>query len=134
YRQGFFKSTDCGDTWFRVDTIHSPPDVRSLAITPTTPQVIYAGGYNWGVATSRDEGITWRYGEGSGSDTVATFAIDPVNPSTVYAGYYILDVPDCCYGGGVRKSLDGGNTWSGSGLGQTSVTSLAVDPVNPLIL
>jgi photosystem II stability/assembly factor-like uncharacterized protein len=51
---------------------------------------------------------------------IPALAIDPLTPTTLYAG---------TYGGGVFKSMDGGVSWSASGLTNiyTSVTALAID-------
>ena len=48
-------------------------------------------------------------------------AVDPADPATVYAG---------CRGGGVKRSDDGGETWSDCALPEADVFSLAVSPAD----
>ena len=54
-----------------------------------------------------------------------SLAIDPQATTTVYAG---------TYGGGVFKSMDGGASWSPTGLTNIYVLSLAIDPQSPTTL
>src|SRR6185369_5690629 len=46
--------------------------------------------------------------------------IDPAAPATVYAG-----------GSGVSKSINGGTSWTATGLAHSGVHALAIDPVTP---
>jgi photosystem II stability/assembly factor-like uncharacterized protein len=71
-----------------------------------------------------DETNAWIGPDGG---TVVSVVFDPQNPDTVYAG---------TYGGGVFKSLNGGDTWQAAnqGLGNRYVLSLAVDPQNPEVI
>jgi hypothetical protein len=57
----------------------------------------------------------------------APVTIDPTNPQTLYVG---------SEGGGVFKSLDGGDHWFAvnSGLGDLSVWGLVIDPDNSAVL
>jgi hypothetical protein len=75
---GLYKSTDGGATWnfihngsanaadctgsiteFNNGAICSPRGVRSLALDPTNPEIVYAGSYARGIWRSRDGGATW---------------------------------------------------------------------------
>lgn len=95
--------------------------IGALAINPTTPTTLYAGGGS-DVYRSTDGGNTWS-ALGSGFNNVYALAIDPQTPTTLYAGTY----------GGVFKSTNSGNTWSAVNTGLTSVYaySLAIDPQTP---
>ena len=70
------------DTWTSVG-----PDggtVQALAVHPTTPDVLYAGGVN-GLFKSVDGGGTWWRAEaGLGSRTIGSLAVLP--SSEVFAG------------------------------------------------
>ncbi|HEV2752370.1 MAG TPA: hypothetical protein VGV36_00905, partial [Solirubrobacteraceae bacterium] len=48
-------------------------------------------------------------------------AVDPADPATIYAG---------CRGGGVKRSDDGGESWSDCALPEPDVFSLAVSPAD----
>jgi len=64
-----------------------------------------------------DRGSTWRtLGAISG---VYAVAIDPASPSTLYAATRH----------GIRKSTDGGESWTAAGLTDKSISVLAVDPM-----
>ncbi len=65
--------------------------------------------------------------KGLAGKQIYALAIDPMNPSTIYAG---------SYGGGVFKSVDGGDSWNAvnNGLTSTSIWSLAINPQNPSIV
>ena len=95
---GAFKSSDGAATWA---TLPSGPDIVRIAVHPSNPRVLYAGGMS-AVFKSRDGGATWRrvlhFRNGHWA---LALAIDPHAPSTVYAGT----------GGGVFKTSDGGRHW-----------------------
>jgi hypothetical protein len=121
-----FKSTDAGATWSNSS---SPVDwdVSLLVMDPTSPKVLYAGSSDtyWeqgGIVLqkSTDSGATWN-----GSATlIASFgwAINPTNPQTIYAP---------SENNGLFKSTNGGANWSATGLSNTSVSAVAIDPLNP---
>lgn len=72
--------------------------VRSLAVAPFAPEVIYAGSPS-GVWKSIDAGVNWvRVAEGE----VHQIALDPTRPGHVAA----------IGGGGIRISRDSGSTWN----------------------
>jgi photosystem II stability/assembly factor-like uncharacterized protein len=64
------------------------------------------------------------YGLGAMSGRVNAVAVDPTNPLRIYAG---------AAGGGVWRSLDGGQTWTliTPGLPHLQISSLAIDPAHP---
>ncbi len=64
--------------------------------------------------------------QGPGGGYVYALAIDPATPATLYAG-------TAFDGGGVYKSTDGGETWTGKGAGLpgSGVYALAIDPAIP---
>ena len=66
---------------------------------------------------------TWK-AIGPEGRKIYAVAIDPSNTSTIYAG-----TDD-----GVFKSTDGGESWSATGLTNTNVNALAIDPANHSII
>jgi photosystem II stability/assembly factor-like uncharacterized protein len=122
-----FRSSDSGDTWVRADSGLSNSRVRSLAIDPATPSILYAGTYR-GVFRTRDSGETWEAANVGLPEEgwVKAIAIDPANPSTIYAGGL----------SGVSCSRDSGDSWETltNEFPDLSINALAIDPENPSTL
>jgi photosystem II stability/assembly factor-like uncharacterized protein len=102
--------------------------VSALAIDPQNPRTVYAGVYKGGAFKSTDGGASWRP-VGLKDLTVSKVTLDPSNPRTVYAGT----------GGGVFKSVHGGEPWASiaKGIiwsGARIVDALALDPHHPQIV
>jgi len=132
---GVFASADEGEHWSASGAgLETCPSITALIVDPRDG-VLYAGTARYGLAAlqcgavfrSRDAGRTWtitplrdRY--------VTSLAVDPSSPEIVYAGASrpAPEYPE----GGVFRSTDGGETWErlGSGLPQTGVTALALEP------
>src|SRR5262249_951158 len=115
------KSIDAGVTWSPVH----PDATVSVAIDPTTPSIVYVGGYGH-ISKTTNGGATWTLVAGSGlpaTDTPIFGAIDPAAPATLYAGT----------SGGVVKSIDAGVTWSGT-LSGLDTQARVIDPTNPAVI
>ena len=131
------RSLDSGKTWEAYDL--NPP-ANGVGAGPAG--TVYAGtGIDAGgiLYKSGDLGRSWSSMRLSDAfDSTGLIAVDPVSPDTVYAasihapaGVGSLFHPY----GELRKSIDGGQTWTSLdqgdplGLGQGSVSALALDPV-----
>lgn len=124
--RGVFKSTNSGATWRGINTGQNGANVNVLRIDPATNTTVYAG-TDQGVFKTTNSGATWT-GINSGFNqglVINTLVIDPLTTSTVYAGLGF---------GGVFKSTNGGANWSSTGLTNTNIKTLAIDPSNPSIL
>jgi photosystem II stability/assembly factor-like uncharacterized protein len=126
---GAFQSSDGGATWQAIDgtlpNALANSDVRSLAVDPANPSLLYAGTNGGGIFQSTDAGASWTASNnGLTNLAVQTVVLAPTNPAVLYAG---------TNGGGVFQSTDGGASWSArnNGLTNTNVHSLAVDPATP---
>jgi photosystem II stability/assembly factor-like uncharacterized protein len=100
YSAGLIKSIDGGATWNTTGlsyNLNNLRTIRSILLYPDNPQVIFASTSN-GLQKSIDAGVTWMQVL-SGSHYSVTF--NPQNAQTMYA-----------ISGAVRKSTDGGNTWT----------------------
>jgi photosystem II stability/assembly factor-like uncharacterized protein len=73
--RGMFKSSDGGHTWTAIDSgFTSPVLIRSLAIDPTHPEIVYAGTEGGGMYKTTDGGGSWRVIGASGQAAVSTAA------------------------------------------------------------
>ena len=137
YSGGVFKSTDASATWRATGLATGPDTIFSigaiaLAIDPVTPTTLYAVTNDGGVAKSTDAGATWA--ATSLTTRVAALAIDPTSPATLYAGrhgFNIFSTQRAALGGGVFKSTDAGTTWSATGLVDTWIVAVVLDPTTP---
>ena len=100
--------------------------IAALAISPSSPNIVYAGSWGGGLYKSPDGGGTWAWkSQGLLNQTVVSIAVDPTDPSIAYAG---------TYRGKVFKTADGGESWFLSSEGiqeQAIVYSTVIDPGNP---
>jgi photosystem II stability/assembly factor-like uncharacterized protein len=150
YGNGVYKSTDAGKTWTHLglDETHH---IGKVAVDPRNPNIVfvaaigklYAANPERGVFRSNDGGRTWKKVLGPNSDVGAVeVVIDPANSRVVYAGLWNARRPPWYTysptngpGGGIWKSVDGGDTWKQltTGLPTTSIgrTGLAISPANP---
>jgi len=120
--QNLYKSTDAGATWSRLGGISR---IRTFTLDPRTPSLLYAA-TNDGFLRSQDGGGTWvviNASEAGGN----WIAIDPQTPTTLYMTMF----PE-----GLRKSLDGGITWSAAAPGGEGFQPdiLAIAPSAPQTL
>jgi photosystem II stability/assembly factor-like uncharacterized protein len=122
---------------------------RSLAISPSDPNIIYVGSEGNGIFKSTDGGNTWTWqrkgllymaGEIIQPPEYAEtydIAIDPQDPSKAYAAFATSpgpaegDYPSC--NGGFYRTSNGGATWERSvkGLQNGAGGAVALDPNNP---
>ena len=135
---GVFKSTDGGATWQNSSSGLIDLYIQSMAIDPKNPDTVYAGMYKYGVYKSTDGGLTWSAtGPGLNQDAIVyDLQVDPQTPDILYAGtrrWTLVFTWQPPWGGGVYKSIDGGDSWTvqNNGLTEDWVYSLAIDPTNP---
>ena len=114
---GVFKSTDGGGNWTDSNAGISATDVRKIAIDPSDPETLYAIGGSR-LFKSTDGAANWNLSLADANSV----AVDPKDRSTIYAGSRLTPT-------GVRKSTDGGATWSqiNNGLQFQNVVDLTVD-------
>jgi photosystem II stability/assembly factor-like uncharacterized protein len=112
---GLFRSTDGGASW-SVRGVGLPDgSFDALAVSPTTPGLLYAG--TFGVYRSTNGGASWTAG-GSGPEWVSGLAIEP-HSGALYAAAT----------NGIFKSADRGRTWSRQF--DLATTTVVVDPATP---
>ncbi len=119
--------------------------VNSVQFDPANSNIIYMGSPDGGVWKSLDAGVTWAPKfDSQPTLSVGDIAIDPTNSKVVYVATsdpfgYGVPFWGGTYSVGVRKSADGGNTWTATGLhwsvGQNrTIRRLVIHPSNGNIL
>jgi photosystem II stability/assembly factor-like uncharacterized protein len=122
---GVFKTSNDGETWSPTTAL-GKFGVRTLAVDPKNPQIVYANPFNDGLYRTSNGGDSWDFLSNLG--VVVTVAVDPVDPATVYA---------VSNGTGVFRSSDSGSTWTPINNGLPFLEflgRLAIDPANPSTL
>lgn len=117
---GAFKSTDGGQSWFRINNGIPARNVGRLILDPNYPSTLYAGsvtrcGRAGGVFKSTDAGGNWML-MGLGGQSIGSLKIDPIHSNIIYVST----------ARGVLKSADGGKSWFETGLDRQAL--LAIDP------
>jgi photosystem II stability/assembly factor-like uncharacterized protein len=132
------RSTDGGSSWQREGSPGLVCVSGGLAVAPSSPEVLYAGGsgkspapylckppFSTRVARSGDGGATWTDASaGLPLEVASSLAVDPGNPDVVYVS--IAPGAALPEGDGVWKSTDGGQTWSRAGAGLAGRTASAL--------
>lgn len=124
--EGIYRSDDRGESFERLDSPLNDYDVWSIAIDPAEPDTLFAGCRPGAVFRSRDGGLHWeklsaQFAENCdnvGIPRVLTLAIDPTDHRVVWAGAEV---------DGIRRSLDGGDTW-------TKIDSLAEPDIHFMVV
>ncbi len=128
---GFIYSEDAGayDTWINeYDEVLHHDTVFSIAVNAQDGNMLYAGTKSCGVYKSTDNGDNWTQTVLNDKD-VNALTIDFDYPDTLYAG------SENPYG--IRKTIDGGDTWIpvNNGLGNyLYIQDLEIDPSEPTIV
>ena len=148
--QGMFKSLDGGHSWQRIG-LQDSQQIGRILVDPGNPEVLlvaalghpYGPNEMRGVFRSIDGGTSWQRTLYRDRDTGAIdLAAEPGNPSIVYAALWqtrrppwSVYPPSSGPGGGLYKSVDGGQTWtslSGRGLPEKpGRIGIAISPADP---
>jgi hypothetical protein len=120
---GLYRSLDEGLRWHarnRGIELSKSGSILSVAVSPSSPSVLYAGSDEAGVFKSTDGAANWVPMNGGLTNLdVRALAVDPVVSSRVYAGT----------GAGVFVSDDGASSWVSYGPG-AGISQLALDPAD----
>ena len=142
---GVFKSIDYGRTWQPIFDDQPTASVGTIAVAPSSPNVIYVGSGEGlhrpdlsvgdGVYKSTDAGRTWAHlGLGDGQQ-IPQIAVDPKNPDRVFVA-----VGGHPYGPneerGIYRSIDGARTFEKVLYRDENVgaSDVQIDPGNPQIV
>ena len=125
YGDGVYRSLDGGRHWENMG-LKSSEHIAKILVDPRNSQVVFvaAQGPLWkeggdrGLFKSADAGKTWKAVLTVDVHTgVTDVVMDPRNPDVLYAATYqrrrhVWGMVDGGPGGGIHKSLDGGQTWT----------------------
>jgi photosystem II stability/assembly factor-like uncharacterized protein len=141
---GVWKSIDGGLSFDPIFDDQPEASVGSIAVAPSDPNVVYAGGgeanirgnvaIGHGLYKSTDAGKTWTQ-VWKNLGQVGTIAVHPTNPDIAFAA--VLGSP---FGPGkergVYRTIDGGRTWQQvlAKDADTGASDVAIDPNNPRII
>src|SRR5580658_3526973 len=143
---GIWKTEDGGISWLNVsDGFVNTGSVGALAVSPSNPDIVYAGmgeacvrgdaSYGDGVYKSTDAGKTWTHVGLEATRSIARVRVHPKNPDLVYVAAF-GDPWGPSAERGVYRSKDGGRTWKKIlfRTEQAGAIDLLMDPVNPDVL
>jgi photosystem II stability/assembly factor-like uncharacterized protein len=144
---GVWRTTDGGTSWNNIsDGWFKTGSVGAIAVSPSDPNVIYAGmgehcvrdvtvSHGDGVYKSTDGGKTWNQIGLPKTRHISSVQIHPENPEIVYVG--AQGSPWGTHAErGVYRSKDGGKNWTLvlHTNNSSGVNDLVMDPGNPRIL
>ena len=108
---GVYRSRDHGRVFEHIESPMDRYDVWKIAIDPVDPNIVFAGTRPGGLFRSTDGGTRWEQLGVDMADEcpnvrvprVTALTVDPTDHRVVWAGVEV---------DGVRRSTDGGDTWS----------------------
>ena len=107
---GFYISSDGGKRWEGFPIVpgsQAPEQVKTIALDPWKPRILYAGVTHRGIYKSSNGGKTWSPANGEPADILASaevfdIKLDTRRPDVLYAAVSGL---------GIIRSTDDGNSW-----------------------
>lgn len=124
---GVYQSRDGGQSFERLESPMNALHVWKIAFDPSDPDTIFAGTRPAALYRSRDGGRSWDKLAAEMAEEcpnvrvprVTALAVDPQDPKIVWAGVEV---------DGVRRSLDGGDSWTriGGGLDDPDIHDVTV--------
>ncbi len=112
--QGFRKSAT-GWRWLSLGPNNIAGRMRSMALDPSAPEIIYAGSAGGGIWKSGNSGRDWQVLDDLLPNLrIGTIAVDPFDGQNVLAGCgegYVAWQGGAAFGRGMYSSSDAGATW-----------------------
>jgi len=142
---GVWRTDDAGNTWTSLFDRGGSSAIGAIAIAPSNPDVIYAGGgqpeprydvqAGRGVYRSSDGGKTWSDVGLHDTRYIGRIWVSPTDPDLVLVGA-VGSFFGASEARGVYRSTDGGRTWSHplAPGGFTGVNDIVAEPRNSQVL
>lgn len=142
---GVWKTVDGGLSWKAIFEKEPIASIGAVALAPSNPNQVWVGTGEFnprndvitgkGVFFSPDAGQTWKSMGLENAGQITDIAVHPTNPNIVYVGV-LGHVWGPNQERGVYRTTDGGKTWDKVLYvnDTTGVSSLVMDPTNPLVL
>jgi photosystem II stability/assembly factor-like uncharacterized protein len=111
--------------------------VNAVAYSPANPQVMFLASAGGGLWRTLDGGQHWNPRSDTWDNTKISSVAISSDGNTVYVGTGDFDGGRSAYGFGIKKSTNGGESWTGmlkTELKGYSVHRIIIDPDNPLIV
>lgn len=122
---GIYRTSDGGQQWAASVTGDPFLEDVPLAISHVTSNKLFAGSDVQGVYASTDAGQTFTPASEGMNLFVRGLAISTQQPDVLFAG---------SLGGGIFRSIVGGNNWTNQGLDDRNVFSVAINPQDDAIV
>ncbi len=112
-----WKTTNRGDTWTKVSTFNHVDKIRSIAIAPSDPNVIYVAGtyYMWKSTTGGEPFVKVTGNVPDDTNAMAYISVKHDDPQTAWVAVSGFSGP------GVYETIDGGTTWTNISSGMPKI-------------
>ena len=117
-----WKTTDRGNSWAKISSMNSSNKIRSMAIAPSNPQVLFVAD-PYIIWKTPDNGTSWTNITGTlptGSGRITYIAVKNDDPTTLWvtlSGYNATKV---------FQSINGGTTWTDISAGLPSIPAYSI--------
>jgi photosystem II stability/assembly factor-like uncharacterized protein len=118
--EDIYKTTDRGDSWTKISDISSSSKLRSIALSPSNPGVIYTAD-PYSIYKTIDDGQNWEnISNGLPSNSITNIAVKNDDPNTVWVTLGGFDSR------AIYETTNGGDTWTdiSAGLPELPATSV----------
>ena len=123
-----------GLSWRSIGPAYTSGRIADFAVNPKNTKQYFVGAASGHIWKTDNAGITWRpVFDNYGSYSIGCLAMDPTNPNVVWAGTGENNHQRALgYGDGVYKTVDGGKSWTNTGLKNSrQVGMILINPKNP---
>ncbi|MEM9835754.1 MAG: hypothetical protein AAF828_04600 [Bacteroidota bacterium] len=111
--------------------------ITAIDVNPQNKDIIYAGSASGGLWRSKNGGIDWQpIFDEEKTSSIGSVAVSDANPSVIWVGTGEGNPRNSAnYGGGIYRSLDGGDNWELMGLEKTrAIHRVLIHPTNPDVI